>query len=413
MVIGLRLLSLMHRMPHSDARHIPDDLELPVYSVLVPLFRETEIVRQLIRALLRLDYPRQRLDIKLVLEETDAKMRRYCARLKLPSHIEIIIVPRFGPQTKPKALNYALSFARGELLTIFDAEDIPHPRQLKRAAAQFAAAPPQLACLQARLCFYDAERNWLTRQFAAEYAALFSVMLPMLAKLALPLPLGGTSNHFRTAVLRELGAWDPYNVTEDADLGIRLSRRGYLSGVLDCDTLEEPNGSLPNWLKQRARWLKGWMQTWLVHMREPARLHRETGWHGFWALQALIGGIVASSLLHPLLMLLTLWSLLAGNAFPAYPDEFTAFAGAASITVLIVGYGVAIAAAAEGLRRQGRGRWSVTLLTMPFYWLLISAAAWLALWQFICDPHSWNKTQHGYRVSRGRREDFTTPETPH
>lgn len=400
-VIGLRLLSLMDAPgpPAPEPRSLADN-ELPPYTVLVPLFRETSVLRQIVGALLEIRYPREKLDIKLVLEECDFEMREHCSRLRLPAHIETIVVPSFGPQTKPKALNYALSFARGELVTIFDAEDLPDPDQLRLAATTFAAAPPQLACLQAKLAFYDAGTNWLTKQFAIEYASLFGMMLPMLASLGLPLPLGGTSNHFRTSVLRRVGAWDPYNVTEDADLGLRLARWGYRTGTLDSLTLEEPNERLGSWLNQRARWLKGWMQTWLVHMREPLRLHAELGWQGFWAVQAMVGGIVVSALLHPFFLGLTIWSLASGTGFPAYPDVFTGIGGAASLTVLFLGYAVSIAVGAEGLRRQRTRHWRFALLTMPIYWLLISCASWLALWQFIRKPFLWNKTQHGLHRAR-------------
>jgi glycosyltransferase XagB len=181
----------------------------------------------------------------------------------------VIVVPCGLPQTKPRALNYALCFARGSLLTIYDAEDIPDPRQLRRAAAAFAVLPQDTACLQAELVFDNANENWLTRQFTIEYAMLFGMILPALAAHRLPLPLGGTSNHFRIDALRRAGAWDAYNVTEDADLGIRLARLGFDTDTITSCTYEEANVSLRNWMRQRTRWMKGFLATWLVHMREP------------------------------------------------------------------------------------------------------------------------------------------------
>lgn len=404
MVIGLRLLSLSKPRwpPAPKPRPLRDD-QLPAYTVLVPLFRETAVLRQLIGALLAIRYPRNSLDIKLVLEASDIDMRRACAALNLPHHIETITVPCFGPQTKPKALNYALALSRGELVTIYDAEDIPDPDQLALAASTFANAPPHLACLQARLEFYEPEQNWLTRQFAAEYASLYGLILPVLAAHGLPMPLGGTSNHFRADVLRRIGAWDPFNVTEDADLGFRLARAGYVAGVIDSATEEEPNGNLRNWMSQRARWLKGWMQTWLVLMREPRRLHHQLGAHGFWMAQTLVGGIVVSALFHPFFLVLALAALVTGSGFPAHPTMATAFFGALGLAVLGLGYGVTIAAGAEGLRRLGIRGWRPTLATMPLYWLLVSAAAWLALWQLLRSPFAWNKTEHGLSRRRRRR----------
>ena len=232
----------------------------------------------------------------------------------------------------------------------------------------------------------------LTRQFTAEYATLFGLILPALAAHNLPLLLGGTSNHFRTNVLRKAGGWDPYNVTEDADLGLRLARLGFRTGVVESLTYEEANTQLLNWLRQRARWLKGFMQTWLVHMRNPLNTLGELGSTGFWTLQAFTAGIVVSALLHPLFIFLTLWSLIADP-----PQAFLSTMALAGLNleVFVLGYGVAMLAAVKGLRRRGLRGWWFTIATMPIYWLLMSAAAWLALWQFTFAPFTWNKTEHG------------------
>jgi cellulose synthase/poly-beta-1,6-N-acetylglucosamine synthase-like glycosyltransferase len=395
-VVALRVLCIMppvaRRRP--AAPRLPDEA-LPAYSVLAPLFRETGVLRQLLTALSQLDYPAEKLDIKLILEEADIVMQRALADFVLDARFEIIIVPAGLPQTKPRALNYALQFCRGDLVTIYDAEDIPEPDQLRRAAERFAAAPPDLACLQAQLTFYNPDENWLTRQFTAEYAALFGVLLPMLTNHGLPFLLGGTSNHFRAAILRKVGAWDPFNVTEDADLGLRLARQGYETAAFGSLTYEEANTQLPNWMRQRARWLKGFLVTWLVHMRSPLRLLRELGPAGFWAMQAMTIGIFASALLHPLCMLLT---LAVYATHPVVPDgaglALILLAGL-NLFILLSGYGLAIVLTRRGLRRRGIRGWAGTLAAMPLYWLLMSAAAWMAVWQFIMAPFHWNKTVHG------------------
>jgi len=392
MVIALRLLSAM---PLPVAPKLAPPRKFPVYSVLVPLFRETSVLKGLLRALMALDYPPERLDIKLVIEKGDLGMRRALARVPLPPHIEIIVVPPVGPQTKPKALNYALNFVRGDLLTIFDAEDLPHARQLKDAAAAFENADSHLACLQAELRFFNATENWLTRQFAAEYCWLFRRLLPVLAGLRLPVLLGGTSNHFRVGILRKVGAWDAFNVTEDADLGLRLVRSGYQCGYLPSRTLEEANCRLINWLRQRARWLKGWIQTWLVHMRSPRALMRDLGWAGFWTAQVLLLGVIASALFHPFFLGIAIWSLATGAFFPENGNGLVTLATGINLAVLLMGYISAIWAARKALSPAKGWQWTFTLLTMPIYWLLISAAGWMALWQFIWSPFHWNKTDHG------------------
>ena len=403
-IIALRILSLMP-MPRRAAAGPPPPLaddDLPLYTVLVPLFRETSVLRQLLHGLTSLDYPDHKLDIKLILEENDILMQRAVFGLRLPDHFDIIVVPSGLPQTKPRALNYALQFARGELVTIFDAEDIPEPNQLRAAAAAFATYSEETACLQAGLTFYNPNENWLTRQFTVEYASLFGVLLPALSAHNLPFPLGGTSNHFRSAILKRVGAWDPFNVTEDADLGLRLARAGYETAVLPSITYEEANTRLWNWMRQRSRWLKGFLQTWLVHMRNPARFFAEVGPAGFWVSQTMTLGVFLSTLLHPFGLAVVAWPMLNGFGTTVTGPVAVALAGL-NLLVLLAGYGVSMAAGVVGLRRLRMSGWWFTILTMPVYWLLMSVAAWMALWQFVVAPSYWNKTHHGLSVHRRRK----------
>jgi glycosyltransferase XagB len=403
-IISLRLLAIMGE---GEARRemgfqLSDD-ELPDYSVLVPVFRETRVLDQLISALTELDYPPEKLDIKIILEETDVNMLRAISVRMLPNHFEIIVVPSGKPQTKPRALNYALQFARGTLLAIFDAEDIPEPLQLRKAAERFAAAPRELACLQAELAFYNPNENWLTRQFTVEYATLFKMVLPSLAHEGLPLLLGGTSNHFRTAILRHVGGWDPYNVTEDADLGLRLARMGYQTSVLDSVTYEEANTHLANWLQQRARWLKGFLQTWLVHMRNPVTTLEELGGGGFWVMNAMTLGIVVSGLFHPFFIGHAIYALLSGEFSRPLQGSFVTMVAAINLVVLFCGYSFSIYTGYRALRRKNITGWWRILLSMPIYWLLMTVSAWMAVWQLMVNPFHWNKTQHG--LSRFQKDN--------
>jgi glycosyltransferase XagB len=266
-VTALRLVALRQVLasPKSKVRasgrqqRVPDRL-LPVYTVLVPVFREANVLPGLVQALQALDYPAAKLEIFIVLEAIDIETQAAVARMSLPGNFRSLVVPEGGPQTKPKALNYALQFARGDFVVVYDAEDRPQPGQLRRAWDVFSRSPPGLACLQAQLNIYNPRQSWFTRQFAIEYSVLFDAILPALEKLRLPVPLGGTSNHFPRAMLVEIGGWDPYNVTEDADLGVRIARLGYQTGVLASTTWEEAPPVFRVWLTQRTRWLKGWMR---------------------------------------------------------------------------------------------------------------------------------------------------------
>ena len=411
-MIWLRILALSEPHVQRSQDRERDNDKLPVYSVLVPMFREISVLPQAVAALSGLNYPVGKLDIKLILEENDMVMQRAVAAMTLPQHFQVLIVPSGRPQTKPRALNYALNFARGSLITIFDAEDIPEPMQLRIAAKQFANLPDTYACLQAELSYYNSNENWLTRQFAIEYATLFKLVLPALAANRMPMPLGGTSNHFRIDVLRSIGGWDPHNVTEDADLGFRLARVGYQSGILESVTYEEANTKLGNWLHQRARWFKGFLQTWLVHMRNPPQLIKEIGLSGFVILQACILGVVLSAAFYPLFLCTSLYQLVSA-LFGIETDEWlgATLAKALFMGLFFAGQGVMIFSAAEALRRKRLPQWSLALATMPIYWLLASVAAWLAIWQLLVNPFHWNKTRHGLSrfVIQPRKASATLP----
>lgn len=286
--------------PKADPPAGRDDAALPLYSIVVPLYREARVVPRLIAALRRLDYPHEKLQVLLVVEDDDPETRAAALRHAPEPYFEVVVAPDLGPRTKPKAMNAALAFARGEIVAVYDAEDQPDPAQLRAAYAVFAGSGgKQIACVQARLAIDNAADSWITRQFAAEYAGHFDLLLPMLAQLDLPFPLGGTSNHFRLAALEGVDGWDPFNVTEDADLGVRLARAGWRTAVIGSTTEEEAPAGFGTWLRQRTRWYKGWFQTALVHGRHPRAFCRELGAKRAAALSLLIGGSLVAALVHP------------------------------------------------------------------------------------------------------------------
>jgi cellulose synthase/poly-beta-1,6-N-acetylglucosamine synthase-like glycosyltransferase len=405
--IGLRLIGTLTRisMPHSAAP-LPDEA-LPVYSIICALYREATSVHGLLRALEQLGYPAEKLDVILAIEADDHETRAAIDARTTRLPISVVTVPAAGPRTKPKALNVALPFARGIFTVIYDAEDRPERDQLRKALAAFRSGGKKLACVQASLCIDNTSDSWLTRLFTAEYAAQFDAFLPGLAALRLPLPLGGSSNHFRTATLRDVGAWDAYNVTEDADLGMRLARFGYRCGTIRSTTYEEAPARIGPWLRQRTRWFKGWMQTWLVHMRRPRRLLRDLGVSGFFTFQLIVGCNALTALVHPL-FLVGLVSTLA-NGLPAWRDQDVIF------TVLSIFYGVTAAAGYLasaflgwlGLMRRGLLSTAWVLVLTPFHWPLLSLAAWRAVYQLIFVPYRWEKTEHGLAQSSRRNQGLT------
>jgi cellulose synthase/poly-beta-1,6-N-acetylglucosamine synthase-like glycosyltransferase len=375
------------------AAHLLSDDELPVFSVLVPMYREPESLPMLAQSLRELDYPLGKLDIKLVLEAEDHETIEVARTLGLEGVFEVIRVPPSHPQTKPKACNFALQFARGEYLVIYDAEDRPEPDQLRKVVATFRQSSPDTACLQCRLSYFNANENWLTRMFTLDYALWFDQMLPGLERLKVPIPLGGTSNHFKIDVLRELHAWDPFNVTEDADLGVRLTQKGYRVGIVDSTTFEEATCSVGNWIRQRSRWMKGYMQTFLVHTRNPFHLIRTTGPLGFLGFIFFIGGTVLSALFNPVYWILYLvWLVAVTSGFdPVFPQLLLFL----SLFNLLAGNGAFIfLLMLAPIRRSWLGLIPYSL-TVVGYWVLISIAAYKGLWQLLRNPFYWEKTQHG------------------
>ena len=370
-----------------------DDSTLPMYTILIPARDEASVLPVLTQALERLDYPKDRLDVKLLLEEDDESTIAAARAAHLPGFIDIVIVPVGEPRTKPKACNFGLQRARGEYVTIFDAEDLPEPSQLKKALIAFRRGDDKLACVQAKLSYFNAEQNLLTRWFTAEYGSWFDLFLPALHASKLPIPLGGTSNHFRTEVLRNLGAWDPFNVTEDADLGIRLTKAGYRTAVMDSVTYEEANSEFVNWIRQRSRWIKGYLQTWLVHMRHPRVLRQKLGWRGFWGFQMSILGTPLMFILNPLYWFITsLWFMTHWQLIPQlFPPGIYYF----GMLNLLAGNFVFTYLNAVGAAKQGNWKLVPYTLLTPIYWSMMSLASWKALIQLITRPSHWEKTDHG------------------
>lgn len=371
---------------HADA--------LPVYSVLVALYREsTKTVSALVSALGELDYPKDKLDVLLLLERDDPETWRAMELVGGRPWLRVVEVPDGQPRTKPRALNYGLAAARGEFIAVYDAEDRPEPDQLKKAVwalSQF----PNIACVQARLAYYNPRQNLLTRWFTLEYQAWFGLTLPGMHKMNSALPLGGTSNHFKAAVLRDRGGWDPYNVTEDADLGIRLARWGHDVHPLDSTTFEEAVSRPAPWFRQRTRWIKGYMQTVAVHTREPRSLWRRRRAGARTGLALLtIAGAVISALVLPAFVALLVVSVVdpptVEGLFPA-PVYYAALASFLLGNAGMIMLGVATAALH---RDDDLAKYA---LLLPLYWLMMSVASYRALIELVMRPHHWHKTPHGH-----------------
>jgi cellulose synthase/poly-beta-1,6-N-acetylglucosamine synthase-like glycosyltransferase len=370
--------------------------DLPVYSILVPLFQEERMIPHLIKDLSTLHYPQHKLDIKFVLEENDLMTIEACQKMQLPSFIETVIVPHSLPKTKPKACNYALQFVRGAYTVIYDAEDRPEPDQLLKALEAFKkydTPKGEMAVAQAHLNFYNPQENSLTRFFTLEYSVWFDYFLPGLHQANMPIPLGGTSNHFKTDVLRAVGGWDPFNVTEDADLGLRLAQCGWKVRTFPSTTYEEANTKWGNWIRQRSRWVKGYMQTYLVHMRRPLHVLTHQGFRFFICLQLFVGGTFLTALICPFLIFMFVYWCLTFTSF--FDPLFDDFSWNLAWFNLVMGYVTFLSLFLFGaLRRKYYSLIPWVFLT-PVYWFMTSLAAYKGLWQLLFRPHYWEKTHHG------------------
>ena len=392
----------------------PNGKEWPRYMVILPMYHEGEVLPELIQGLKKLDYPKDRLEIRLLIEEDDEETRSVADKLQLEAPFVVVLIPKSEPRTKPKACNIGIEDGEADYLVIYDAEDKPEPDQLKKAVWAFWDSPEEVACIQAKLGYYNSDWNFLTRCFTAEYANWFGLCLPGLDRLQAPIPLGGTSNHFKLPVLRQLGGWDEYNVTEDCDLGLRLFITGWRTRILESTTWEQACPSLPFWIRQRSRWVKGYIQTYLVHTRDLIGVYRKLGLWNSLQFHLFIGGTFFSQLINPIYWLLTIsWLCLRPTGleyfFPTpvfVMGSFCLFAGN-----FIFAYTSGIACV-----RRGVGHLAHYAVVMPIYWMLMSIGAWKGFLQLLTKPHHWEKTKHfanenlvdntdGTRTGHGRDTD--------
>jgi cellulose synthase/poly-beta-1,6-N-acetylglucosamine synthase-like glycosyltransferase len=384
-----------------------DEKNLPIYTILCPLYKEAHILPHFLDSIEKLDYPKDKLDVILLLEEDDTETIDSASDLNIPFYVRTLIVPDSQPKTKPKACNFGLAHARGEYLVIYDAEDRPEPLQLKKAYIAFQKVPASTVCLQAKLNYFNPSQNLLTRFFTAEYSLWFDVVLPGLQSIDSTIPLGGTSNHFKTQTLLNLKGWDPFNVTEDCDLGVRLFKEGFKTAIIDSITLEEANSSPKNWLRQRSRWIKGYMQTYLVHMRNPLSFIKEHGIHAF-VFQLVIGARISFMLINPFLWLVTFSYFaffdLVGPQIEAFFPSLIFYVAVISLVfgnfMYIYNYMIGLA------KREHFGLIKYIFLT-PLYWLLASVAASIALYQLLVKPHYWEKTEHGLHIRHENKVGFS------
>lgn len=391
-----------------DISKVSDD-RWPTYTIFCPLYKEWQVVPQFINSMNTLDYPADKLQIVLLLEEDDTETQEQVKKIDLPKTFTTIVVPHSSPKTKPKALNYGLKHATGEFIVVYDAEDAPDPLQLKKAVLAFDRAPKNTICIQAKLNFYNPHQNVLTRVFTAEYSLWFDLVLTGLQSISAPIPLGGTSNHFKKESLHVLRGWDSFNVTEDCDLGIRLVKQGYRTAVIDSVTYEEANSDLKNWFNQRTRWIKGYMQSYLVHMRRPKEFTKN--WRKreihLVTFQLIVGGKVLSMFINPFMWIITISYFVFRSQVGGFIESFypapILYMGLFS---LIIGNFLYMYYYMIGCYKRGHDEIIKYVFLVPFYWLAMSMAAWRAVYEMFVKPHHWSKTKHGLHLTSKNADKY-------
>ena len=366
--------------------------ELPVYSILVPVYREKEVIGELMKSIRKMDYPEDKLDIILLLEENDNETLLAAKAEKPSANWRFLTVPDSLPRTKPKALNYGLAYARGEFLTVYDAEDLPEPDQLKKAVAAFRTHPDDYICFRAGLNYFNKNENLLTRLAALEHSVWSDCLQPALFRMGLPVPQPGASAHYDVNKLRGIGAWDPFNVAADADLSVRAAMEGYHTGVIDSTTFEETTSRLKNWLGQSSRQFKGCLQTFLVYSRNPGKLIKTMGFFRWTGQTLLTGGAPIATLLNPVI-----WLALALSIYLDYTGVFYVPSVLIYLTALniIAANIITVVIAMLAATAQKNRKLMPLALLAPAWWMLESLAAYKGLWQLFFKPFYWEKTDHG------------------
>lgn len=384
-------MTLPYWLPNGPAR-ISAYRKRPKVTILVPLYKEDAVLSELVNALKCLDYPAEYLEVIFLLEEVDSQTANALSCLRLPEFISTLTIPEDWLQTKPKAMNYAVPFCTGEIIGIYDAEDRPESDQITKVVGHFLAAPANVACVQGYLDFCNSRANWISRYFTIEYATWFRIILKGIQALGPPIPLGGTTVFFRRSILEKIGGWDAHNVTEDADLGMRLARFGYRCEMVNTTTWEEANNNALPWIRQRSRWLKWVFMTWVTHMRNPAALLDNLGLIRFLNFQVVLPSGLSAFLAVPVF-----WALwLAHFAIPAIPVNMSPsqlwwlFA-----VVLTIGQAVNLTAIILATGHKHLRHLRPYILTLPFYWPLGMCGAYKAIAELFFAPFYWDKTAHG------------------
>lgn len=394
LTVSLKIVLIYYSIKRPKSIDTKNTTDWPTYCVMMPCYKEGKVIKQLVQNINNLDYPKDKLQVLVVVEDDDYETLDAIKQVVIPKHFQIFLVPTpLNPKGKPNACNHALKAVKTEYLVIYDAEDRPEPDQLKKAVMKFRSLPDNVVCLQGKLNYFNKDENWLTRMFTIEYSTWFDFFIYGLSKLNLPIPLGGTTNHIKVAPLKALGGWDKFNVTEDCDMGLRLVGLGYKVDYLESTTFEEACMKVGAWIKQRTRWTKGYMITWLVHMRHPIQFWRKAGTKGMLSVQLFILGTPLVNLLNPIMYGLFISWLLFDPPF--IQELFNPLSLKLGFLLLTIGNICMILSSMIAVYKRGYYLLIPWCLLLPLYWLLQAVATYRALWQLITDPYVWEKTEHG------------------
>lgn len=398
-LITFKFVAMSRSLPVEQDTLSPEDLasvtdeELPVMSVLIPLYKEKEVIPQIFKYLSDFDYPQEKLDIIFILESTDTETAQAFLDMHPPSHFKALLSPDVQPKTKPKAMNVAFSAAKGDILVIFDAEVLPERDQLKRAYLTFKLHP-EAGYLHSRMDVYNADENWITRLYTGEFCYFYHYYLPGLVASNFPLPISGHSTYFRREVIEKVGAWDAYNVAEDCDIGIRIYRKGFGSGrMLDTHTWEQSTTTIPTWVRQRTRWIQGFIQTSIVQLRYPLLLKRELKtWRNFVVFLILVPGNVILNILNIFQwMMFALWHTTHAPFLQVAYSGFTLYLATICFVVGNFFFTFYSMYALYKRKHYSTVPWAMLMFA---YWIMLGIATIRATIHLFLHPYKWDKTAH-------------------
>ncbi len=360
--------------------------EFPLVTILVPLKQENEVIHQTFSAISNLNYPSSSIQGIIIVESTDTLTKKSIETSIIPDGFEVMEIPTLPPFTKGRAIQRALLVAKGKYITIYDAESRPEPNQVIKAV-EILEKEKGKTCLQSIIRIENAKENEITSFFASEFWDWYDKRMVNLHKRGIPFGLGGNSFFLATETLKEVGGWDPFNVTEDAELTVRLIKNNVDIKLMNSITHEACPSTMKNWIKQRTRWSKGLLTTSIIHLisgKFGFKGFTFKQWYHFW-LRMYVGNLIPFFFAFIFILFL----------FQSFSYENFVLVNIVLAINLVPSLIVSMWADKKNFNTMGikiriHNLFAVTLI----YWGMYLWAGFRANYEFLFSPLKWHKTDH-------------------